>query len=56
MTTNNTWKESLLLQPFTMDDTINASALALNGDILEIRELAEQIMKMKKISTLKKAL
>lgn len=54
MTTNNTWKESLLLQPFTMDDTINASALALNGDILEIRELAEQILKMKKIGTLKK--
>lgn len=54
MTTNNTWEESLVLQPFTMDGTINASALALNGDILEIRELAEQILKMKKISTLKK--
>lgn len=52
-TTNGNWAE-MLLQPFFMDNTINTSDSSQVNDILEARELAEKILKMRKLGTLAK--
>ena len=52
-TTNGNWAE-MLLQPFFMDNSINTLDSLQVDDILEARELAEQLLKMKKLGTLKK--
>ena len=43
-----------LLQVYLLDDTLENQEAYFNDDMLEARELAEQFLKMKKISTLKK--
>ena len=48
-TTNGNWAE-MLLQPFFMDNTINALDSSQVDDILEARELAEKILKMRKLA------
>ena len=52
-TTNGNWAE-MLLQPFFMDNTSNTSDSSQVNDILEARELAEKILKMRKLGTLAK--
>ena len=53
--TTNNWAE-MLLQPFSIDERINTLDSLQVDDILEARELAEQLLKMKKLGTLKKEL
>lgn len=43
-----------LLQVYLLDDTLENQEACPNDDMLEARELAEQFLKMKKLSTLKK--
>ena len=52
-TTNGNWAE-MLLQPFFMDETFNTSDSSQVDDILKARELAEKILKMRKLGTLAK--
>ena len=52
-TTKHEWAEKLL-KVYLLDDTLENQEAYLNDDMLEARELAEQFLKMKKLSTLKK--
>ena len=49
----NEWAEKLL-QVYLLDDKLENQEACLYDDMLEARELAEQFLKMKKLSTLKK--
>ncbi len=49
---NNEWA-NLILKSFALDDTLEAQKVHLD-DELDARELAEQLLKMKKLGTLKK--
>lgn len=53
VTNINEWAEKLL-QVYLLDDTLENQEAYLNDDMLGARELAEQFLKMKKLSTLKK--